>query len=111
MDAVTFTSSSTVKNFVAAFGADTPALAGVTLACIGPSTARQPASCPGREPDVIAEEHTIAGLVAAVTERYAPLSLDLLTRLLSRDRMHDIVNPRIAPIFQWYQCEKMAPRP
>lgn len=61
-DAVTFTSSSTVTNFVEAFGAGAvPAL----VACIGPVTAAT-ARALGIEPQVVADEHTIDGLVAAL---------------------------------------------
>jgi uroporphyrinogen III methyltransferase/synthase len=71
VDAITFTSSSTVKNFARAFGADLAPLAGVTVACIGPSTASTARELFGREPDIVAEEHTISGLVAALSKYYA----------------------------------------
>ena len=61
-DAITFTSSSTVANFVEAFGADAlPPL----VACIGPVTAATARDL-GLEPAVEASEHTIDGLVAAL---------------------------------------------
>ncbi len=64
-DAITFTSSSTVTNFVAAFGvASVPPL----VACIGPITAATAREL-GVEPQVVAAEHTIDGLVAALVER------------------------------------------
>ncbi|MEX1217660.1 MAG: uroporphyrinogen-III C-methyltransferase [Acidimicrobiales bacterium] len=63
-DIVTFTSASTVENWVAAFGADTlPKM----VACIGPITA-DTARRAGLRVDVIAEVHTIDGLVDAVIE-------------------------------------------
>jgi len=61
-DAITFTSSSTVTNFVDAFGADAvPAL----VACIGPITAATAREA-GIHPQVEAAEHTVDGLVAAL---------------------------------------------
>ena len=69
IDAVTFTSSSTVKNFVAALdGAALPP--GVVVACIGPSTAQTAREMLGREPEVVAAEHTTEGLIAALEEFY-----------------------------------------
>ena len=66
-DIVTFTSSSTVENWIAAFGSDTlPKL----VACIGPITA-DTAHRAGLRVDVIAEVHTIDGLVDALVERVA----------------------------------------
>ena len=67
IDAVTFTSSSTVVNFVEAFpGEDLPALLkGVTIACIGPITAETAARC-GLRSDVIASTFTIPGLAEAL---------------------------------------------
>ena len=65
-DAVTFTSSSTVTNFVDAFGAGAvPAL----VACIGPVTAAT-ARALGIEPQVEATEHTIDGLVDALVAHH-----------------------------------------
>lgn len=67
IDIVTFTSSSTVKNFVALTGADgkLELPASVTVACIGPVTA-ETAKDLGRKPDIIAQEYTIEGLVDAL---------------------------------------------
>ncbi len=65
IDAVIFTSGSTVRGF-ARLVDDAPArLAGVLLACIGPVTARAVEAL-GLIPAVVAEEHTTAGLLAAV---------------------------------------------
>jgi uroporphyrinogen III methyltransferase/synthase len=62
-DAITFTSSSTVERFVDAAGLDhLPPV----VACIGPVTA-DTARRLGLTVDVEASEHTIAGLVAALT--------------------------------------------
>lgn len=70
IDAITFTSSSTVKNFVAALGTN-GLPSGVVIACIGPSTARTATELLGRAPDVIASEHTVAGLMAALEGHFA----------------------------------------
>ncbi|MEW5954691.1 MAG: uroporphyrinogen-III C-methyltransferase [Bacillota bacterium] len=66
---VTFTSSSTVKNFVHLLGLENPreALKGVTVACIGPITAAT-ANQMGLDVDVTASEYTIPGLVRALAE-------------------------------------------
>ncbi|MBE6093393.1 MAG: uroporphyrinogen-III C-methyltransferase [Selenomonas ruminantium] len=64
IDMVTFTSSSTVKNFVNIIGS-AEALKGVKTACIGPVTADTAKSL-GIEPDIIAKEYTIDGLVEAI---------------------------------------------
>ena len=68
IDAITFTSSSTVKNFLEALGA-VPSK-DVALACIGPNTAKAVRESLGREPEIIAEKATIAGLMAAVEKYY-----------------------------------------
>lgn len=73
IDAITFTSSSTVQNFVHALSAnathDIRTLIGsAVVAAIGPVTAGTACEL-GLAPDVVAAEHTIPGLVAAV-ERY-----------------------------------------
>jgi uroporphyrinogen-III synthase len=67
VDIVTFTSSSTVRNLVSALGEDWPRLNDTTIACIGPVTAATAAEL-GLKVDIAAEEHTIAGLVAAILE-------------------------------------------
>jgi uroporphyrinogen-III synthase len=67
-DAITFTSSSTVEQFVAAAGTDRlPPV----VACIGPVTAETARNL-GITVHVEATEHTIAGLVAALTAALAP---------------------------------------
>ena len=69
VDAITFTSPSTVRNTLirlqrdAGLGLD--ALAGVIVACIGPVTA-EAAQQAGLPVDVTPEEHTARGLVAAL---------------------------------------------
>jgi len=64
IDTVTFTSSSTVKNFVSLIG-DAKLAESVTIACIGPVTA-ETATEHGLKPDVVADEYTIDGLVEAI---------------------------------------------
>ena len=78
VDVVTFTSSSTVKNFVAALAAPTAPNSGgtklpksVLVACIGPSTAQTATETLGRAPDIIAAEHTVPGLLAALEAHFA----------------------------------------
>jgi uroporphyrinogen III methyltransferase/synthase len=71
LDVVTFTSSSTVKNFAAALGDDCADLGDVVIACIGPSTAKTASDVLGREPDIVAADHTIPGLVAALESYFS----------------------------------------
>ncbi|RXT14701.1 uroporphyrinogen-III synthase [Ammoniphilus sp. CFH 90114] len=68
IDIITFTSSSTVRNFceVLRLEARDPLLVGVKLACIGPITARTAQEL-GLTVDIIAQEYTIDGLVQALT--------------------------------------------
>jgi uroporphyrinogen III methyltransferase/synthase len=68
IDCVTFTASSTVENFVGAFGAEEAArlLEATRVACIGPITA-DTARKLGLRVDAEAQEYTIPGLVEAVT--------------------------------------------
>ena len=67
-DAVTFTSSSTVTRFVAAFGVEAVP---PVVACIGPITAATAREA-GLEVTVEAAEHTIDGLVAALLAHWSP---------------------------------------
>ncbi|HLJ53404.1 MAG TPA: uroporphyrinogen-III C-methyltransferase [Chthonomonadaceae bacterium] len=74
IDVVTFTSSSTVRNFVAtleAAGCDASFRlpAGCIAAAIGPVTA-ETARAAGIEPAIVALEHTIPGLVAALERHF-----------------------------------------
>lgn len=62
---VTFTSSSTVKNFMALIDDDKALLEGVKLASIGPVTTKTLADY-GLEPDIEASEYTIQGLFEAI---------------------------------------------
>lgn len=72
VDCVTFTASSTVENFVWAFGTEDSVrlLRGASVACIGPITA-ETARGYGIRVDIEAEEYTIPGLVEAVVDLFA----------------------------------------
>jgi len=72
VDCVTFTASSTVENFVRAFGAREAArlLAVTRVACIGPITA-ETARGHGIRVDAEAREYTIPGLIEAVVDLLA----------------------------------------
>jgi uroporphyrinogen-III synthase len=67
-DAITFTSGSTVRNFLAAAGSN--AVAG-RVVCIGPETAAA-ARRAGLAVTAVATEHTLAGLVEAVIGVLSP---------------------------------------
>lgn len=69
VDAVTFTSSSTVTHLVAALGGDRSPLDGALIASIGPMTSAA-AHEAGLPVDVEAHEHTIDGLVAVLCEAW-----------------------------------------
>jgi len=71
VDVATFTSSSTVTNLVGLLDGNLDALAGVTIACIGPVTA-ETAGGIGLEVDIVAKEHTVPGLVEALEEYFGP---------------------------------------
>jgi uroporphyrinogen III methyltransferase/synthase len=64
---VTFTSSSTVKNFVQALASEhvPELLDGVQVACIGPITA-ETAKALGITPDIVAQDYSIQGLLDAL---------------------------------------------
>ena len=68
LDMVTFTSSSTVTNLDAMLESGIPPE--VSIACIGPVTAETAREI-GMKPDIVAEEHTINGLVSAITIFYS----------------------------------------
>jgi len=67
IDVITFTSSSTVKNFVRLFGGKSLAeiTVGSAIACIGPITAST-AEQAGRRPEIVAADFTINGLTGAI---------------------------------------------
>lgn len=68
VDAVTFTSPSSVRNLVELLDGDTSALTGVDLFSIGPVTTQE-LQCNGLVASAEAEVHTVPGLVEAL-ERY-----------------------------------------
>ena len=72
IDMVTFTSSSTVRNFLALLPENDASrlLDGVTVACIGPITA-ETAAAAGLNVHISAAEFTIAGLCDAIVDFYA----------------------------------------
>ncbi|MEW5768345.1 MAG: uroporphyrinogen-III C-methyltransferase [bacterium] len=71
IDVVTFTSSSTVTNFVSAFADQdlTRLLNGVRVACIGPIT-EDKAKDLGLRVDITASEYTISGLTRAIIDYF-----------------------------------------
>ncbi|SDE95016.1 uroporphyrinogen-III C-methyltransferase [Sporomusa acidovorans] len=70
IELVTFTSSSTVTNLLQLLGENGARLiAKAKVACIGPITA-ETCLAHGIQPDVIAEEYTIKGLIEAITALY-----------------------------------------
>ncbi len=69
VDAITFTSSSTVTNLVAAFGEELAAISSAKVVCIGPKTAAT-ATRAGLEVAIVAREQTIPGLVTAMEEYF-----------------------------------------
>ena len=69
VDAVTFTSSSTVRNLATLLGGDVDALRGAVVACIGPQTA-EAAMEAGLPPQVVSEQPSVDALVGAL-RRYA----------------------------------------
>lgn len=70
IDIVTFTSSSTVTNLIKVLGDDRSMLRKTKIACIGPVTAVT-AEQAGLKVDIVAQEATIPGLVAAIEEAYS----------------------------------------
>lgn len=69
VDIATFTSSSTARNLCALLGGNIDALQDVTIACIGPITARAAVDM-GLKVDIMASEYTIAGLVRAIESHF-----------------------------------------
>ncbi len=75
LDAITFTSSSTVQNFAAQFEDPHAAIGDALVACIGPVTADTVREL-GLPVHIVADPHTVEGLVAALQtafERTSPL--------------------------------------
>jgi uroporphyrinogen III methyltransferase/synthase len=69
IDIVTFTSSSTVNNLLAAFHGDLSGMKNIKVACIGPKTAATAAKA-GLKVDIMATESTVPGLVDAIEEYF-----------------------------------------
>ncbi len=69
IDAITFTSPSTVRGLISMLESKVEALNKAFIACIGPITAAAASESKLRV-DMIAKEYTINGLVAALVERY-----------------------------------------
>ena len=69
IDVITFTSSSTVSNLIAAFRGRELDLNNVKVACIGSKTAASAVKA-GLKVDIVASEQTIRGLVAAIEEYF-----------------------------------------
>jgi uroporphyrinogen III methyltransferase/synthase len=75
VDMITFTSSSTVRNFLAMIDAESQKdlqqlLAGIKIAAIGPITAKT-VTDNGLRVDVQPEEYTIEGLIKAIVDYYS----------------------------------------
>ena len=100
IDVLTFTSSSTVRNFAEALtGSDREELQRLTLRCtvaaIGPVTA-DTAREHGLNPAVIAPEHTIPGLVAALEQTLFAKEADKPSVPLRGTLSQENVNPLLA---------------
>jgi uroporphyrinogen III methyltransferase/synthase len=71
VSAITFTSSSTLKNFMEMFGEDSKELLkGVVIACIGPITART-ADGLGIKTDVMPKDYTTSALTEALVDYFS----------------------------------------
>jgi len=69
IDVITFTSSSTVTNLVMALGKHREAMNKTLIACIGPGTAAAAVGA-GLRVDIVAQRHTITGLLEAVEQYF-----------------------------------------
>lgn len=69
IDIVTFTSSSAVTNLVTALGKKREAMNKALIACIGPTTASTVTKA-GLRVDIVAQKHTIPGLVEAMEQYF-----------------------------------------
>ena len=75
IDVVTFTSSSTVRNLLEILGDDRTALDDSLIACIGPITAATAEEL-GLTVDIVAAEHNVEGLAAALVDHFSTGSVD-----------------------------------
>ncbi len=73
IDVATFASPSSVRNLVDALGHASSVLQRIVVACVGPMTA-ETARRHGIEPDVVAEESTVDGLVDALIQHQAAVA-------------------------------------
>jgi len=69
INVITFTSSSTVKNFFSMIGRDKKIISGSTIACIGPITAETIRGF-GVEPEIISEKYTVQGLTEEIASYF-----------------------------------------
>ena len=69
IDIITFTSSSTVTNLLSLLSGEQEVLERTTIACIGPTTAATAAKL-GLRVDIVAQNHTIPGLIEAMEEYF-----------------------------------------
>jgi uroporphyrinogen-III synthase len=72
-DAITFTSPSTIQNFVDLFDDPAAVIGDALVAAIGPVTANTARDL-GLRVDVVADPHTVEGLVMALSEAFEKLS-------------------------------------
>ena len=75
IDVITFTSSSTVRNFVRLFGGRRlgEIVKGSTIACIGPITAATVEDLGGRV-DIVADQFTVTDMLRVIVEHFEPNS-------------------------------------
>jgi uroporphyrinogen III methyltransferase/synthase len=69
IDVIALTSSSTVNNLLAIVQNENLSLGNVKIACIGPKTAESIVAV-GLKADIVAHEHTMTGLVAAIEDYF-----------------------------------------
>ncbi len=70
IDVMTFTSSSTVKNFFSMIGKDEKRISKSTIACIGPVTAETITRF-GIEPEIISDKYTVQALTKEIASYFA----------------------------------------
>lgn len=70
IDVITFTSPSAVNGLLSLMGEQRGFVQMATIACIGPTTAAA-AAREGLAVDVVAQEHTVSGLVEAIEHRFS----------------------------------------
>jgi uroporphyrinogen-III synthase len=85
VDAVVFTSASTVHGLVRLLGDDRAALAGIEIACIGPVTAAAVTE-EGFSPSVVAQRHTVEDLLDALVARHQARAAHMKGDRHARDR-------------------------